>query len=75
MTGIPSHMYCIALGLALRECGPEAYTTIQAAIERPGPDTVRAVLEAGVGHKWRERVIHALVEIGIAASGSVECPK
>lgn len=75
MTGIPSNMYCIAMGLALRECQPEAYVTIKAAIDQPGPDTVRAVLEAGQGHRWRERVVHALVEIGIAASGSVECPK
>lgn len=68
-------MYCIAMGLALRECQPEAYVAIKAAIDAPGPETVRAVLEAGVGHKWRERVIHALVEIGIAASDQVECPK
>lgn len=75
MTGIPSHMYYIALGLALRECGPESYLAVKAAIDDPGPETVRAVLAAGEGHRWRERIVHALVEIGIAASSSVECPK
>lgn len=75
MRGAPTHMYCIAMGLALHECGPADYLVIKSAIDAPGPETVRAVLEAGQGHRWRERIEHALIEIGIAASGSVECPK
>jgi hypothetical protein len=75
MSGIPSSMYCVALHLALRECGPQDYLAIKSAIEQPGPETVRAVLDAGHGKPWRVRIEHALIEIGIAASASVECPK
>lgn len=68
-------MYCIAMHLALRECEPAAYIVVQAAIERPGPETVRAVLAAGVGHRWRERIEHALIELGVEATAGMECPK
>jgi hypothetical protein len=73
MSGIPSSMYCVALHLALRECGPQDYLVVKAALEQPGPETVRAALDAGVGKPWRIRIEHALIEIGIAASVDVEC--
>src|SRR5690606_40822407 len=38
MRGAPTHMYCIAMGLALRECGPADYLVIKSAIDAPGPE-------------------------------------
>lgn len=73
MPQIAQSMYCVALRLAQHEAGPEAYVAIKAAIDRPSPETIRAVLAAGVGQPWRMRIEHALIEMGIAASDGMEC--
>lgn len=74
MHGIPSSFYCVAMGLALHELPPgETRNLVQHALDNPGPDAVRAVLKAGIGQPWATRVQHAMIEVGIAASGQLEC--
>ena len=74
MQGVPSTYYRLALNLALRELPPgDVADTVQAAIDEPGPDAIRAVLVAGRGTLWVQRVEHALIEVGVAASRGIKC--
>ncbi|QYO78335.1 hypothetical protein [Devosia salina] len=43
----------------------------RAALEHPGPITVRALLHAGNGKPWQHMLIEALAEAGIAAAEDV----
>lgn len=72
--GVPSSFYCVALNLALHECGagPTA-DLIEHALDQPSPEAIRAVLKAGIGQPWCTRIQHALIEVGIAASSYLEC--
>lgn len=73
-TGPAASFYCVAMLLALRELPPgEIADLVQHALDNPSPDTVRAVLKAGFGKPWCERIQHALMEVGIAASPLLEC--
>lgn len=75
MMKIANSMYCVAMGLCLRQADGDAKVAIEAVIASPGPDTVRAVLRASMGQPWRPTVEGALIEIGIAASAGLECSK
>ena len=73
-TGASSSFYCVAMRLALRDIETdEVRDLVQYSIDNPGPDAVRAVLKAGFGKPWATRIEHAMIEIGIAASGMLEC--
>lgn len=73
-TGAPASFYCVAMQLALREIDTaDVRDLVQHAIDNPGPDAVRAVLKAGFGKPWATRIEHAMIEVGIAASGFLEC--
>lgn len=73
-TGAPSSFYCVALNLALHELpAGEARDLVEHALDAPSPEAIRAVLKIGFGQPWCTRVHHALVEVGIAATGMLEC--
>ncbi|KQN75087.1 hypothetical protein [Devosia sp. Leaf64] len=68
-------IYCAALNLSLHHATGDARLAIEAALEKPSPTTTRAVLRASIGQPWQPRIEGALIEIGIAASESLECSK
>lgn len=60
-------MWGVAAGMV--ECrDPEAREVSRAALERPCPETILALLEFGRGRPWLPSVLDALVQCGIAAS-------
>ena len=64
-------MYAVAVGQVLRLGSPEARVLADAALDAPGPVTIRALVMAGQGQPWLASVRDALAEVGIAGSQDV----
>lgn len=60
----------VALGIvAVRR--PEHREIMSEAMGRPSPTTNRRVLELSHGQPWRESVLEAVAEVGLAASAEI----
>lgn len=60
----------VALGVvAVRE--PQHRDVMAEAMEHPSPDSIRRVLELSRGQPWRESVLEAVAEVGLAASADI----
>lgn len=60
----------VAVGIIERR-HPDVSDIARAALEHPGPITVRALLHAGNGKPWQRMLIEALAEAGVAAAEDV----
>lgn len=63
-------MWGVAAGV-VEHRDPEARAVSRAALERPCPETILALLEFGKGRPWINSVLDALVQCGIAASEDI----
>jgi hypothetical protein len=69
---IARRMYHVALGIiVMRDEDVEVRRLAVAAVESPGPATIRALLAAGWERPWLDSVVDALAEVGIAASEDI----
>lgn len=60
----------VALGVvAVRE--PQHRDAMAEALEHPSPSSIRRVLELSRGQPWRESVLEAVAEVGLAASAEI----
>lgn len=64
-------MYRVALGQVTRMGSTEHQALAQAALDAPGPVTIRALIHAGQGQPWLASVRDALAEVGVAGSNEV----
>lgn len=69
---IAKRMYQVAVGL-VEARSPDVPTRELAhdALHYPSPSTIRALLAAGQGKPWRQSVLDALAQVGIAAAEDV----
>lgn len=63
-------MWGVAAGM-IEYRDPEAREVSRAALERPCPETILALLAFGNGRPWLPSVLDALVQCGIAASEEI----
>lgn len=63
-------MWGLAAGM-IEHQDPSARDVSRAALERPCPATILALLDAGRGKPWQRPVLDALVQCGIAASEEI----
>lgn len=63
-------MWGVAVGM-VEYRDTEARAVSRAALERPCPATILALLEFGRGRPWLPNVLDALVQCGIAASEEI----
>lgn len=62
--------FIVALGVvAVRQ--PEYRDLVSEAMESPSPESIRRVLELSRGQPWRESVLEAVAEVGMAASNEI----
>jgi len=62
--------FSIALGVvAVR--APEHREIMTAAMDQPSPESIRRVLELSRGQPWRESVLEAVAEVGLAACAEI----
>jgi hypothetical protein len=64
------HMYKVSVGL-VEHLDTDARSLARAALDRPCPDTIRPLLDAGRGKPWLPSVMDALAQVGIAAAAEV----
>lgn len=67
---VARHIYTVAVGIIERNDG-DARALARAALDRPAPDTIRPLIEAGRGRPWLPMLVDAMAEVGIAASEDV----
>ena len=63
-------MWGVAAGM-IEYRDPDARDVARAALERPCPETILALLEFGKGRPWLTSVLDALVQCGVAASEEI----
>lgn len=64
-------MFRVAVGQVLRMGDSHAKALAAAALDAPGPVTIRALVHAGQGQPWLASVRDAMAEVGIAGSEDV----
>jgi hypothetical protein len=64
------HMYRACVGIIERNDGA-VRALAAAALDRPSPDTIRPLMDAGRGKPWLPSLIDALAQVGMAASEDV----
>lgn len=67
---IAVHMYVVAVGIIERNDGTVAALARQ-ALDRPSPDTIRPLIDAGRGRPWLPMLTDAMAQVGIAAAEDV----
>jgi len=67
---VARHMYIVAVGIIEKNDGDVAALARQ-ALDRPAPDTIRALMDAGRGRPWLPMLVDALAQVGIAAAEDV----
>lgn len=68
---LASGMYRVAIGQVIRLGTPEHQVLAEAALQAPGPVTIRALITAGQGQPWLASIRDAMAEVGIAGSNEV----
>lgn len=63
-------IYPVVVGLIERN-DADCRALARAALDRPCPETIRPLLDAGRGRPWLPSLIDALAEVGIAAAEDV----
>lgn len=67
---LAAHMYRVAVGI-IEKNDAGVRVLAAAALDRPSPDTIRRLVDAGRGRAWLPMLIDALAEVGIAAAEDV----
>lgn len=68
---IAASLYAVAVGQVIRLGSAEHRALAEAALDAPGPLTIRALLHAGQGQPWLASVRDAMAEVGVAGSEDV----
>jgi hypothetical protein len=67
---VARHMYIVAVGI-IEKNDDAARALARQALDRPAPDTIRSLMEAGRGRPWLPMLVDALAQVGIAAAEDV----